>query len=149
MKKTLLIASGAFMIAASTISLAEDTKPDPSIAYRHHAMELTKDSLISMFGIAKGKVPASELVIHMNVMAASAASAQAAFSKKAPGGKTLDSAWENWEDFSKRMDKYVADTAAFAATADKDDATQNAAFKQVLSNCKACHDKYRQEMKRH
>jgi cytochrome c556 len=55
--------------------------------------------------------------------------------------------WENWDDFSEKMQALVAETAALAKTAsggDKDAIKDQ--FIKTAGTCKSCHKKYREKM---
>ncbi len=57
-----------------------------------------------------------------------------------------DLIWKQWPDFSKRMDKLALDANAVAlATSKNDMAATGDALKTVFSNCKGCHETYRDE----
>jgi cytochrome c556 len=53
--------------------------------------------------------------------------------------------WENFEDFTQRQQKLIADSEMLVTAAESQDAKQlKAAFKQTAKNCKGCHMNYRQ-----
>lgn len=57
-----------------------------------------------------------------------------------------DAVWENWDDFADRLDKMDTDAQAFlAATQSGDMAKIGPAMKALGSNCKSCHDKYKND----
>ncbi len=57
-----------------------------------------------------------------------------------------DLIWKQWPDFSKRMDKLALDASAVALASSKNDvAATGDALKTVFSNCKGCHETYRDE----
>ena len=117
--------------------------------YRHDVMEIAKDGLTNFLQHIQGKADhAGHVAKFAQIMALSASMAKDSFAKDTRGmaGKTdaKDAIWENWADYAERMDKYAADTAAFAEAAKTEDMAQiMPAFKQAAGNCKSCHDKYR------
>ncbi len=53
--------------------------------------------------------------------------------------------WENFEDFTQRQQKLIADSETLVTAAESKDTKQlKAAFKQTAKNCKGCHMNYRQ-----
>ncbi len=121
-------------------------------AYRHNIMEQVKYSALSILSIVKGemKAPNGALAHNADVLMKAAASAKDAFEKDTRGIKGFteakDNIWEDWEDFSERMDKFAADTQAFADAAKSgDNAKIGAGIGAVFKNCKSCHDKYKSE----
>ena len=62
------------------------------------------------------------------------------------GGETraLPSIWEKKADFAAQFEKFGKDAAA-ASTKIVDEASFKAAYGDVLKNCDACHDAYRQK----
>jgi len=117
--------------------------------YRHDVMEHFNYSMNKLIPILfKGADHKDHLPAIANIMANAATMTKSAFEKDTRGmeGYTLskDKIWDNWDDFSGRLDKLEADTAAFVtATASKDMALIVPAFKKVGSNCKSCHDEYK------
>lgn len=143
-KKFILTGVATALISMSALTQAAG-KVDPSIKYRHHAMEMVKDTASSISNIFKGKEDPKNFSVHANALAASIRASIVAFEKKVPGGDTHADTWKNWTDFATRMDKFATDADALAAASGADMKTKGAALKQVFSNCKACHDKYRAE----
>ncbi|GHF12928.1 cytochrome c [Kordiimonas sediminis] len=143
--KTLsLLVATSVLAGISTASIAQEKK-DPTLAYRHHAMELIKDAAGSLVAIMKGEGNAADFEVHAKVLAASAHGSKWAFEQKVAGGETKDAAWKNWDDFSSKLDEFVVSADALHAASDGDMAAKAAAFKSTMSTCKACHDDYREE----
>jgi len=118
-------------------------------AYRHDVMEHFNYSMKKLVPILfKGADHKADLPAIANIMANAATMNKSAFEKDTRGmeGHTeaKDNIWDNWEDFSSRLDTLEADTAAFAeATKTGNMAVIVPAFKKVGSNCKSCHDEYK------
>jgi cytochrome c556 len=56
--------------------------------------------------------------------------------------------WQNPEDFAAKLRNFQGAAREFNAAASSDDqSTLNAGFAKLGGSCKACHDKYRAEMK--
>jgi len=117
--------------------------------YRHDVMEHFSYSMKKLIPILfKNAGHKDHLPEIANIMASTAKMSKSSFKKDTRGmeGRTesKDNIWENWSDFSARMDKLEADTAAFSeATKSGDMAVIVPAFKKVGSNCKSCHDEYK------
>lgn len=144
MKKVLLaLTAGALL----TLPLsADDKKVDPTVKYRHHAMETVKDALIQMKEIVSGKGNAADFATHARVMAANAEGFYLAAKAKVPGGDSKQAVWDDWADFSQRMEKFIADANAMAALPGGADLKEKAAaFGKTTKSCKSCHDKYRKD----
>lgn len=57
-----------------------------------------------------------------------------------------DAIWENWDDFASRLDKLDTDAQAFLVATQSGDMAQIGPAMQALgSNCKSCHDKYKDD----
>lgn len=147
MKKTILAISAVTILSGSTAMAAggaSDKHPD--LAFRHHTMETIKDNLGAMKTILRGNGDAANFDVYADAIAANAKAFTVVAKRKVPGGETLDAAWENFDDFSMKLDKFTTDSAALAALGD--DATRQqrvVAINAMASNCKACHDDYRKE----
>ncbi len=147
--KTISVAiafSVAAAVSGSALALHEDAA-DPGVKFRHQVMETMKGSVGATLSILKGEGAAEDLSAHANLIAAGSHAAKATFEHKVAGGYTLPDAWDNWDDFSARLETFTQDADAYAAAAANGDmATAAPAFKS-FGNCKACHDKYRKEHK--
>jgi len=51
--------------------------------------------------------------------------------------------WANWEDFSQRLDRFVAGAQEIAQAAQAGDAAAAAAKLPATLDCKGCHEVYR------
>ena len=150
--KTALIALMFGASFASTLLSAQngDQKRFAESQYRRDNMENAKYALANIVKILKGEASHEGHLPKLAViMANSASMAKASFEKdtREMDGHTeaKDAIWENWSDFSSKVDKYAADTAALAKVAETGDMGQfGAAFQKATSNCKACHDTYKE-----
>ncbi len=148
---TTLTAMVAIGLSATT-SAHQNKERFVDSQYRHDLMEVVKYSVGNIGKIVQKKVDVKDgqLAAHAEILAKAAASAKDAFEKDTRGIKGFteakDNIWEDWEDFSERMDKFAADTQAFAdATKSGDNAKIGAGIGAVFKNCKSCHDKYKSE----
>lgn len=146
MKKTIVTLSAVAVLMGSTAMADGAADKHPDLAFRHHTMETIKDNTGALFAILKGQGEAENFDVYADAIAANAKAFTVVAKQKVPGGETLDAAWENFEDYSGKLDKFTADSAAIAALGN--DATMQqrvAAFTALTKNCKACHDDYRKE----
>jgi len=140
----------AGLITGAAASHGADKRFDES-QYRHDVMEHAKYSMGNIMQLVKGQAKhEGHLAKLAEILAISASMTKESFAKDTRGmeGHTeaKDAIWENWDDFASRSDTYAADTAAFAAAAKTgDQGATMAAFKKAASNCKSCHDKYKDD----
>lgn len=59
------------------------------------------------------------------------------------GNEALPAIWENWDDFTAKVEKFKADVADVAANPPADQAALGAALGKIGGNCGACHQTYR------
>lgn len=113
------------------------------IDYRRHIME-TLDAQVAALGmIMSGAIPDDNVVAHLDIIAATAATALKSFEPRVEGGEAKAEVWAQWDDFAGRMNEFAERTAAMAKTAHergKDEALLQA---MDALTCKQCHDTYR------
>ena len=142
-----LLVSTSFVGASVAVNAAD--KRFAESQYRHDNMEHAKYALANIVQILKGEAShEGHLPKLAGIMATSASMAKATFEKdtREMSGHTeaKDAIWEDWADFASKMDTYAADTANLAKVAETGDMAQfGAAFQKATSNCKSCHDKYK------
>lgn len=152
--KILLGLLAASMMATGPSLALDKAKNDPQIQHRHNVKEIVKYSLKGMSAILKGEVKSPDHFPALaQAMASSASIATDMFKTDTRGidGKTdaVDKIWDNWEDFSKRMDAFNADAQDLAMVAKEGDMKKNIlAFKKTAKNCKSCHDEYKKDRKK-
>jgi len=152
MKKLLITASLAALIASSGVVAYDDKAADAAKEHRHGLMQSIKNSALSMRRIMSGDLDQAENYSALaTALSASTGIAKAAFNENTVGkgkGHTTakDHIWDNWEDFSARLDKLDADVKALerAAMHNNVGGSKNELV-QVFKNCKSCHDEYRSE----
>lgn len=151
--KILIGLLAASLIAAGPSLALDEAKENPKLQYRQNVMEIVKYSLLGMRDIIKGDIKDQDQFPALAAAMASATSISAGMFKedtRSLEGKTTakDSIWENWQDFSKRIDAFNADAQALAMVAKEGDMKKNIlAFKKTAKNCKSCHDEYRKDDK--
>jgi adenylosuccinate lyase len=126
-------------------AIATQGAPKDAVKYREYVMN-TLDAQSSALGqILSTEIPDDNLVSHLDVIAATAATATKAFEPKVPGGEAKPTVWSNWPDFSKRMNEFAQRTADTAKIAH--DQGKEAALNAVVEalTCKGCHDTYREK----
>jgi len=140
---------GGVFVPVAAHGESEKEKRFAESQYRHDVMEHFNYSMKKLVPILfKGADHKADLPAIADIMASAATITTTAFEKDTRGmeGHTeaKDKIWDNWEDFSARLEKMQADTAVFAAVAKTGDmAAIVPAFKKVGSNCKSCHDEYK------
>lgn len=146
------VLAASFIASGSSLAL-DEAKENPKLQYRQNVMQIVKYSLLGMRDIIKGDITdQSQFSALASSMANASSIATKAFAPdtRSLEGKTTakDSIWENWEDFSKRMNTFNTDVQALAMVAKQGDMKANIlAFKKATKNCKSCHDEYRKDDK--
>lgn len=150
-RKILLATTVAAAVFAPSVALAQDEQTFAEAQYRKDVMQHFNLSIKKILQNFQGNVQHPEHYAAIaDIMANAATLSKAAFEKdtRSMEGPTKAKAeiWDNWEDFSGRMDKLVEDTAAFAEAAKSGDMGQiQPGFRRAVSQCKACHDLYKAE----
>lgn len=123
-----------------TASMADD---QDVIDYRRHIMETLKAQTAALGMIMSGAIPDDNVIAHIDILAATAATALKSFEPKVEGGDAKAEVWAQWDDFSARMNDFAAKTAAMSKTAHEKG--KDEALLQVMDalTCKQCHDTYR------
>ncbi len=123
-----------------TVSTADD---QDVIDYRRHIMETLKAQTAALGMIMSGAIPDDNVIAHIDILAATAATALKSFEPKVEGGDAKAEVWAQWDDFSSRMNDFAAKTAAMSKTAHEKG--KDEALLQVMDalTCKQCHDTYR------
>jgi cytochrome c556 len=147
MNRMLEIVGGLVIVAAlMPAAVAADDKD--VIEYRQHLMNALNEQAAALGMMMSYAIPDDNAVEHFQAIALTAKTALKAFEPKVHGGEAKPEVWNNWADFSKRMNEFAqtSDTIAkLGATQGKD-----AAMQRVLDAlpCKSCHEIYRDEPKK-
>jgi cytochrome c556 len=134
----------AAALAASGGALADD---QDVIDYRKHVMKTIGEQVGAVQLILENRVPADNLAVHLAVIAATAPQAKSAFTAEVAGGRSKPEVWANWDDFSQRLDRFVAGAQELAQAAQAGDAPAAAAKLPATLDCKGCHEVYRAPVK--
>lgn len=131
------------LLALSLLPLGSTADDQDVIDYRKHIME-TLDAQVAALGmIMAGAIPDDNVVAHLDIIAATAATALKAFEPKVEGGRSKPEVWAQWDDFSARMNEFAARTAAMAKTAHEQGKDEALLQAMDALSCKQCHDTYR------
>ena len=130
----------ASLLAVSAGALADD---QDVIDYRKHVMKTIGEQVGAIQLILENRVPADNLAVHLQVIAATAPQAKSAFTAEVAGGRSKPEVWANWEDFSQRLDRFVAGAQEIAQAAQAGDAAAAATKLPATLDCKGCHEVYR------
>ena len=156
MRKFFAVIALGFM---STTAVAHDAPMEASpsgvdeiIEFRKSVMNTAGHSARLLMHISKGSLKQDQhFAAIANQMAQGAAMMKDAFRQNTIGKKTKaktqvktnTAIWDNWEDYSTRLDAFAKDTAITATLASAGDIEgAKASLKAVLDHCKSCHKKY-------
>jgi len=134
-----ILAAGA-LLAASAVAVGDD---QDVIDYRQHVMKTIGEQMGAIQLILENRVPADNLAVHLEVIAATAPQAKVAFTPEVAGGRSKPEVWSDWEGFSARLDKFAAGARELADAAASGDAAAAAARLPATLDCKGCHEAYR------
>ena len=143
-----LISLAAVLVATTTALTAVTARADDQdvIDYREHIMKTMNAETTALTMIAQQKARSEDFTVHAQILAITAASALKAFEPKAVGGKAKPEVWDNWADFSKRLNELVANTSDLAKTAQEGGVAAAAPKLKTALTCNTCHDVYRQKI---
>jgi cytochrome c556 len=131
------------LLALSLLPTASTADDQDVIDYRRHIMETLKEQTAALGMIMSGAIPDDNVIAHIDILAATAATALKSFEPKVEGGDAKAEVWAQWDEFSSRMNDFAAKTAAMSKTAHEKG--KDEALLQVMDalTCKQCHDTYR------
>ena len=131
------------LLALALLPMGSTADDQDVIDYRKHIMA-TLDAQVAALGmIMAGAIPDDNVVAHLDIIAATAATALKAFEPKVEGGGSKPEVWAQWDDFSQRMNDFAARTAAMAKTAHEQGKDEALLQAMDALSCKQCHDTYR------
>lgn len=134
----LLLALALPLVPISAVGQAED----PVLA-RQLIMQALDDDAEALGMIVARAVPPTKMAEHARNVAKSAKEARDSFKQNAPGGSAKPEIWANWEDYSKRLDTFVAKSEEMAKIAETGDINAVTEIMVDAMPCKSCHDVYR------
>ncbi len=139
------LVSGVALVAAmcaapQIVSAAEDKDV---IDYRQHIMKTLDAQTASLGMTVSTQIPPDNFVAHVEAIALTARTALKSFEAKVPGGESKPEVWAQWDDFSKRMNDFVAKTEKLAHSAKT--GGMPVVMEEMVDalTCKSCHDTYR------
>jgi hypothetical protein len=143
MIRTLLI-SGVLAIGVTSVMAQSDP-----IATRKDSMKQIGRANADVAKISRGEAPFKLETVQaaLKIMQDASKAMPALYPDTArTGGETraLPRIWETKADFNTQFEKFGKDAAAASANI-VDEATFKASYGEVLRNCDACHDAYRQK----
>jgi cytochrome c556 len=131
------------LIALCLLPAASTADDQDVIDYRKHVMDTLQAQVAALGMIMSGAIPDDNAVAHMDIIAATAATALKAFEPKVEGGDAKPEVWAQWDDFSKRMNEFAAKTAEMSKTAHEKGKDEALLLAMDALTCKQCHDTYR------
>ncbi len=135
----------AATVAALTLSTTAQADDKDVIDYRQHIMNTMDAQTAALGQILSLAIPDENIIGHLEVIAISAQQALSSFEKEVHGGHALDKVWEDWDDFSAKMNDFSEKLTVVVQIAKEKG--KDAAFANILNalSCKQCHDVYRKK----
>ena len=143
-KRAIGISAAVVLLSIGQASAFEN--PD-LIDYRRHIMLALGEQAALLQMMVRKKAPATDFAIHAQALAVTAAQAKKAFEPKAEGGNAKSEVWQNWADFSRRLDAMTTATADLAKSAKEGGFVAAGAKVQAALNCNGCHEVYLKQKK--
>ena len=142
----LLAASLAVPFGASAHA---DTEAAAAIEYRQSIYHAIRWNFMPLAAMVKGEKPfdRAEFVKRSTRVSFLAHQLLEGYPQGSHEGETTDALpaiWENWDDFTAKLDAFKREAHALrVVAADGDEAAIKAQFVKTAGTCKACHDDYR------
>ncbi|MEJ0035347.1 MAG: cytochrome c [Gammaproteobacteria bacterium] len=132
------------MSAGSVLPYAR-AEDNPVIEYRQRVMRTLQEQSAALGQILSTVIPDDNMPAHLEAIALTASVALNAFKPKVEGGESLPDVWNQWDDFSKRMNEFARKAAEVAKAAKTGTASKEELMTGMTDalNCKSCHDVYR------
>jgi cytochrome c556 len=137
--------SASLYFASAWAAAPINASDENTIEYRKNIMK-TQDSQAAAIGqILALMVPDKNLTLHFEALLIATRQAKEAFKPNVPGGGARPEVWENWEDFSARLDKAEENLVKAVATAKAQGGSGSIGEDAIeaMNSCKDCHDTYR------
>lgn len=136
------VLSALSLAAVPLFSAVAQADDEDTVAYRKHIMKTLDEQTAAIGMIFSGAIPDTNLQLHLDAIATTAAMGLSAFEPNVPGGDSMPEVWSNWDDFAKRMNEFAARTANMAKVA-REQGTDHAAELAIDAlDCKSCHKLY-------
>lgn len=142
MKRAVAISAVVTLLTMSSAYAFDD---QDVIDYRRHIMTALGEQAALIEMMVQKKAPATDFAIHAKALAVTAGQARKAFEPKVEGGNSQPAVWQNWADFSKRLDAMTNATAALAKAAADGGIAAAGPKVQAALDCNGCHDVYLKE----
>jgi len=148
-----LTAGGIALAALAGVAVhAQGASPEQAhVQHRNAVMSGSGMAGVSLARMAGGLIEPQNVAGLARYWATGARLSADAFKADTRGSeaetRAKDAVWEDWDDFSTRMNAYAEDVAEIARVAESGD--EEAALEMVVptirEHCKDCHDKYRSD----
>jgi cytochrome c556 len=139
--------AGAVVLTLAVLSAAsagaQQMRDQDVIEYRQNIMK-TKDAQTTAIGqILATMVPNTNLASHFKALLEATRQSKSAFKPKVLGGESLPAVWENWADFSAKLDQAEKEIMLAIEIIEKNGIDQAGEAAVQALTCKGCHDIYR------
>jgi cytochrome c556 len=137
------IAAPLLALALALVPAISGADDQDVIDYRKHVMDTLQAQTAALGMIMSGAIPDDNVVAHLDIIAATAATALKSFEPRVEGGDAKPEVWARWDDFSARMNQFAERTATMARTAHEQGKDEALLLAMDALTCKQCHDVYR------
>lgn len=143
MKYPMNFAAAVMLAALVPVTQAYAYDDKDVIDYRQHIMKALDEQTAAFGMVVSTQIENDNVISHLETIALTAKTALKSFEAKVPGGESKPAVWEQWKDFSDRMNTFVAATDKLVQTARTQG--QAAMMQDMVGalSCKGCHDVYR------
>jgi cytochrome c556 len=134
----------ALALPLAPIATAHGQIDDP-VLERQLIMQSLEEDAEALGMIVAGLQPEAEMAERARSVAKLAKESYESFKPNVPGGRAKPEVWTNWDDYSKRMETFIAKSEEMVALAEA--GNKNAVIEIMVDAmpCKACHDVYREK----
>lgn len=146
------VGRGAKLLVALALPLAPIStvhgQVDDPVLDRQLIMQALDDDAEALGNIVARLTPPDKMAEHAENVAKHAKEAYESFKANVPGGNAKPEIWTNWDDYSKRMESFVAKSEEMAKIAKTGDINAVTEIMVDAMPCKSCHDVYREKKKK-
>ncbi len=152
-RKSLLLTAVAAvtLLVGSAVAQTPPSRADQAVAYRKAMYQVMYNNWVPLVGVVQGKVPFDAKAVQKrtaraNFLAQMISEGFPADSQEGKPTRAKPELWANRADFDQLMSTWQKSMVALEAAAKTGKLDKvTAAFNTTRDNCKACHDKYRNE----
>ena len=143
-----LAAIALLAVSAAAVAHSDDPRAN-AIEYRQSVYHVIRWNWMPLAQMVKGEKPfdRAEFVKRATRVSLSSHQLLEGYPEGSHEGAETDALpqiWENWADFTAKLDDFKRESQALrVAAADADEAAIKAQFVKTAGTCKACHDEYR------